>query len=140
MSPIKYATWKDSEIYKEYLDRGRAGTLRLPPYEHNDEGMVIVNPGEAFCRVQSCEKQREPLPTLMRQHVKRHGINVAPIVKGKVPLLAQDKVLEWYKALLASSDTTTTSESLITDDNGKKSEEGQSKAEGETTTPTKEET
>ncbi|KAJ5715211.1 uncharacterized protein N7483_006299 [Penicillium malachiteum] len=76
--------WLQSfEPYQDYLQKGRLGGLQYTGYEkvketslsafENDEGKIIVQPGEAFCRWKDCSMSSHAMETRnLRTHLRSH--------------------------------------------------------------------
>ncbi|KAJ6090323.1 hypothetical protein N7486_009138 [Penicillium sp. IBT 16267x] len=95
-------TFLQSEVgYREYLRLGELDRLHLPAYEKDDEGRIIINPGEAFCRIRNCPSRMKPRMTRnLRLHMQLHELEVAPGLSGRQPIEVQCQAVDWYTGIL----------------------------------------
>ncbi|KAJ5936689.1 hypothetical protein N7466_003139 [Penicillium verhagenii] len=64
---------QDSVKYKEYLCLGELGQLDYEDYDRNDEGQIILNGSEAFCRWPDCtDKTTRYTFQHLKVHLKNH--------------------------------------------------------------------
>ncbi|KAJ5528327.1 hypothetical protein N7513_012486 [Penicillium frequentans] len=84
--PITPAFLRECADYNAYISCGLLRTLRLPGYVMDAAGHAIINRGEVFCRVLSCERRSVPLSstTNLRAHLLGHGINCEVTPSGRV--------------------------------------------------------
>ncbi|KAJ5352373.1 hypothetical protein N7452_001347 [Penicillium brevicompactum] len=71
-------TLRNLSAYFRYLDMGAAGILQLPAYELDNDGYIILYPGEAFCRVAGCPGRRHRYTSsrALRAHLSRHHLRL----------------------------------------------------------------
>ncbi|KXG45460.1 uncharacterized protein PGRI_040090 [Penicillium griseofulvum] len=109
------------DAYREYIIKAGKRELKLPPYTTNHAGQVTVYHGELFCRLPNCYHNHVPISTTrkLRQHLIRHGIQVATKPPGRLSTGQEDATIQWYKSLLEvenDNDDNIIDEGKVTDD------------------------
>ncbi|KAJ6027467.1 uncharacterized protein N7446_003941 [Penicillium canescens] len=97
----------DEPAYKLYLEKGAAGSLVYPAYDLDDNGDIIVIPGEAFCRVDDCIVAKSSRDTRnLRAHItKAHGLSVSKSQTGNISLPNRQASRDWFRTLMRNDES-----------------------------------
>ncbi|KAJ5551397.1 hypothetical protein N7535_000653 [Penicillium sp. DV-2018c] len=94
-------------VYREYLRRGEAGELNLPPFHEIAHGEVFVQYGEIFCRVPGCTSRCKIFSNTaaLRRHLSWHNYSAAfaPYGRGRLALKQREAVIDWYRQVIERS-------------------------------------
>ncbi|KGO77301.1 hypothetical protein PITC_092610 [Penicillium italicum] len=95
------------DAYKEYILKTEARELKLPPYTTNPAGQAIVYHGEVFCRVPSCSYKHIAISATnnLRQHLLRHGVQLAANTAGRLTQAKKDAAIKWYNSLFKAEES-----------------------------------
>ncbi|KGO41242.1 hypothetical protein PEX1_071520 [Penicillium expansum] len=72
----------------------------------NPAGQAIVYHGEVFCRVPSCTHKHIAISATnnLRQHLIKHGLQLATNVAGRLTQAKKDAAIKWYNSLFKAEE------------------------------------
>ncbi|KAK9242083.1 hypothetical protein V1506DRAFT_548601 [Lipomyces tetrasporus] len=111
---------RDQQVYKDYLEAGKAGDLIFEGYEVDDSTIpkIKVIPGEAFCRIEGCLVNKVKRETRnLRLHIREsHHRETVDQRTGNISVAERMAALEWYRNLMEANASSSSAEDAAVED------------------------